>query len=159
LLSVPYFSSLYSPLKDARKRGPEVGSHKKPQDRNDQSQRQTRGRHENVKAEYVEDNGTQNRKSQGHVAIRKQQDRGHNLQKKNHNVKPRHEQRTEELRRCSACRGRQGNKVKETVESERQKDQTKQVPCDCRSDLHAYLMVVGAIRAWPFNMLMHCLLI
>jgi hypothetical protein len=155
LLSVPYFFSLYSPLKDARKRGPEVGSHKKPQDRNDHSQWQTRGRHENVKAEYVEDDGTQNRKSQWHVAIRKQEDRGRNLQKKNHHVKPGHEERTEELRCCSASRGRQGNKVKEAVESERQKDQTEQVPCDCRSDLHAYLLVTGAMRARPFDILMH----
>jgi hypothetical protein len=74
-------------LKDAGKRGPKVGSHKKPQDGNDQSQRQTRGGHENVKTEYVADDGAQNRKCQWHVAIRKQQDRWHDLQAENHDVK------------------------------------------------------------------------
>ena len=70
-----------------------------------------------MKAEYVEDDGTQNRKGQRHVAI-SQQDRGHDLQKKYHHVKPGHEERPEELR-CNACRRRHGNKVKEPVEPER----------------------------------------
>jgi hypothetical protein len=86
-----YFRKCFLTLKDSRKRGPHLPSRKKPQDRNGDSQRQTRRRHENVKAQYVDNHGPQNRQCQRHVAIRKQQDRGYYLQQKNHHVKPGHE--------------------------------------------------------------------
>jgi hypothetical protein len=133
-------------MKNSGKSGPHSPNRKKPQDRNDHSQWQTRRRHENVKAKYVENHGSQNRQRQRHVAIRKQQDCGYYLQHKNHHVKPGHEEGSEEL--SSDPRGRRhGNKMKEPVEPECQKDQTKQVPCDYRSDLHAHLLVRRAIQA------------
>jgi hypothetical protein len=92
-----------------------------------------------VKAKYIHDDGTQNRESQWHVAIHEQEDCGYDLKKENHNVKPRRDEGPEELR-CNARWRRHGNKVKEPVEPERQKDETKQVPSDCRGDVHAHLL-------------------
>jgi hypothetical protein len=111
-------------LKDSGERGPHLPSRKKPQDSNDQSQWQTRRRHENVKAKYVDKYGSWNRQCQRHVTIRKQQNGGHYLQQKNHHVKPGHEEGSEELRRNASGRWH-GNKVKEPVEPKRQKDQTQ----------------------------------
>jgi hypothetical protein len=111
-------------LKDSGKRRPHPPSRKKPQDSNDHSQRQTRGRHENVKAKYVDNDRPQDCKRQRHVAICKQQDRRCYLQQKNHRVKPGHEHGSQKLR--GKARGRwHVNKVKESVEPERQKDQTE----------------------------------
>jgi hypothetical protein len=91
-------ATTYLTLKDPRERRTHTPSRKKPQNRNDDSQRQTRRPHENVKAKYVDNHSPQNRQCQRHVPIRKQQDRGHYLQHKNHHVKPGHEEGPEELR-------------------------------------------------------------
>src|ERR1700757_200600 len=123
-LDLALFPPVSLTLKDTRKRGPHPPSRKKPQDRNDDRQRQTRRRLKDVEAKYVENHGPQNRQCHGHVAICEQQDRGYYLQQKNDHVEPRYEERAEEL--SGDPRGRRhGNKMKEAVESERQKDQTQ----------------------------------
>jgi hypothetical protein len=111
-------------LQDSRKRRTHTPSRKKPQDSHDRSQRQTLRRHENVNAKYVENHSSENRQSQRHVLIRKQQDGAQYLQRKDHHVKLGHEQRSKELRRNSRRR-RHVNKTKEPVEPERQKNQTE----------------------------------
>ena len=61
VLCSPIRVATYLTLQDPRERRTHTPSREKPQNRNDDSQRQTSRRHENVKAKYVENHGPQNR--------------------------------------------------------------------------------------------------
>jgi len=123
-------------LKDRRKRGSDAPSRKKPQDRDEQSQRQTGRRHENVDTENVENDGAQDRKRQRNVTICQKKQGGHNLQQEKHNIQPRYENRAQELTGNPGRRWH-GNEVQKSVEPEGQEDKTKQITRDCRDSLHA----------------------
>ena len=86
------FHRVPSALQNTFECGPNARSHKNPEHRDEKSQRQACWRHENVKANNVENNWPQNRKRQRNISIRKQQDRRHDLQKENHDIKPGHKQ-------------------------------------------------------------------
>src|ERR1700747_1048430 len=104
----------YSRSKDRRKRRSDTPSRKKPQDRDEQSQRQTRRRHENVDTENVENDGAQDRKRQRNVPICQKKQGGHDLQQEKNNIESRYENCAQELRGHSS-RQWHGNEVQESV--------------------------------------------
>jgi len=123
-------------LKDRRKRGSDAPSRKKPQDRDEQSQRQTGRRHENVDTENVENDGAQDRKRQRNVPICQKKQRGHDLQQEKHDIQARYENRAQELPGNPGRRW-QGNEVQKPVEPECQEDNAKQITRDRRNTFHA----------------------
>jgi MarR family transcriptional regulator, 2-MHQ and catechol-resistance regulon repressor len=129
-------SDYYLTLKNRRKRGSDTPSRKKPQDRDEQSQRQTGRRHENVDAQNIENDGAQDRKRQRNVPICQKKQRGHDLQQEKHNIQARDENRAQELP-GNPGRRRQGNEVQKPVEPEGQEDNTKQITRARRNNFHA----------------------
>jgi MarR family 2-MHQ and catechol resistance regulon transcriptional repressor len=131
-------------LKDRRKRGSDTPSRKKPQDRDEQSQRQTGRRHENVDTENVKNDGAQNRKCQRNVPICQKKQGGYDLQQERHNIQPRYDNRAQEL---PGNHGRwwHWNEVQKSVEPERQEDKTKQITRDCRNSFHAPSFMINKV--------------
>jgi MarR family 2-MHQ and catechol resistance regulon transcriptional repressor len=129
-------SDYYLTLKDRRERGSDTPSRKKPQDRDEQSQRQTGRRHENVDTENVENDGAQDGKRQRNVPICQKKQGRHDLQQEKHNIQPRYEDRAQELPGNPGRRW-QGNEVQKSVEPECQEDKTKQITRDRRNNFHA----------------------
>ena len=84
--------------------------------------------------ENVENDGAQDRKRQRNVPICQKKQGGHDLQQEEHNIQPRCDNRTQELRSNPGWRW-QGNEVQKSVEPERQEDQTKQITRDRRNNL------------------------
>src|ERR1700741_4445580 len=134
------FHRVPSALQNTFERWPDARDHEKPENGDEESQRQACWRHKNVKAKNIENNSPQNRKRQRNISIYKQQDRRPDLQKENHDIKPGHKQCPEEL--CRYARRRwHGNKMQKSVKPERQKNHTQQVARDGGSDLHILLLV------------------
>src|SRR6266481_6343558 len=129
-MSVPRCSSLSQSLSrntllpKPGESGADAQKHDGPQHRHDESQRQAARKHQYVNEQNIDDDRSKQSQREWDVAIDQEQDRRNDLEQKYRDQIMGDKERPDELAGGSG-RWRGGNKVKEAVQSKRQKDQTE----------------------------------
>src|SRR5438105_13078351 len=119
--------------------GADAQEHNDPQHRDDESQRQTARKHQYVNEQNVDDDRSEQRQRERDVAINQEQDRRNDLEQKYRDQIMRDKECLDELA-SRHRRRRAGDEVKEAVQSEGKKDETKKETGNANSDFHVSLV-------------------
>jgi preprotein translocase subunit SecF len=119
--------------------GANAQEHNDPEQRHEESQRQTARKHQNVNEQNIDDDRSEQRQREWDVAINQEQDRRNDLEQKYRDQIMGDKERPDELASRSRRR-RAGNEVEEAVESEDQEDKAEQETGDDRSNFHGNIL-------------------
>src|SRR4029077_4323750 len=119
--------------------GADAQEHNDPEHRHDQSQRQPARKHQCVNEQNVDDDRSEQGKSEWDVPISQEQDRRNNLEQKYRDQIMGDKERPDELAGRSGRR-RAWNEVEEAVQSKDEKDESKKKTSDDSSDFHINLV-------------------
>ena len=127
-------------LQEPTKGGANAQEHADPQDRDDQSQRQTARKHQYVNEQNVDDDWSEQGEREWDVAIDQKQDRRNDLEQKYRDQIMGDKERSDELASGSRRR-RAGNEVEEAIQPKDEKDEAKKRTSDDSSDFHVSVLL------------------
>jgi hypothetical protein len=126
-------------LQEATEGRLDIQKYENPEQRHDESQRQTARKHQYVNEQNVDDDRSEQRQREWDVPINQEQYRRNDLEQKYRDQIMRDKERPDELASRSGRR-RAGNEVEEAIESEDQEDEAEKETGDDRSNFHGNII-------------------
>ena len=126
-------------LPESGERRANAEEHEDPQNRNNERQDQSARFHKSVEQKNVHNDGRQQRQGEWHETVYQEQNGGHQLEQEHNDQKMRDEKGSDELAGRPGGRWH-GDEVKEAVESEDQKYESKEETGDDSGNLHGSLL-------------------